>query len=197
MMNPDNPILQKTYQVSFLGMREARSLAQVCAHKTTVPPGKLFEPGVWCRVHGAKLRCAQRDCGHVFVNGDKYRLVILNVVGNQIAENVSALVCDNKVCPKEFTKQLQALASKTFDPRNFVEMSAEQELWHTVSPECRHCGKTCTLRCAGCKSVRYCNDACQKANWALHRNRCKKMRKLAADTRTLFKAEDVQKASKV
>lgn len=46
---------------------------------------------------------------------------------------------------------------------------------------CRRCANTCAecgrdnapSRCSRCKSVSYCNVACQRAHWSLHKNKCR------------------------
>jgi hypothetical protein len=48
--------------------------------------------------------------------------------------------------------------------------------------KCEWCRRLTTLdgsklkECTGCRSVRYCGTACQVADWANHKARCKKLR---------------------
>eukprot|EP00887_Chlorella_sp_A99_P007803 scaffold20.g7803.t1 len=51
-----------------------------------------------------------------------------------------------------------------------------------VLSECASCGQpNPTMRCTGCRSVAFCDKACQRANWeAGHRSQCKQLRKAAA-----------------
>ena len=42
-----------------------------------------------------------------------------------------------------------------------------------VPPPCVKCGATQSAAlCGGCKTVRYCSVACQKADWPAHRKAC-------------------------
>ena len=38
-------------------------------------------------------------------------------------------------------------------------------------------GKVALKKCSGCKSVAYCSQSHQKADWAAHKNMCKLLRK--------------------
>ena len=38
---------------------------------------------------------------------------------------------------------------------------------------CGHCGKRCSMLCAGCKETCYCDSRCQKAHWASHKVACR------------------------
>jgi hypothetical protein len=42
---------------------------------------------------------------------------------------------------------------------------------------CHVCDKQTSTLCAGCKSIRYCSDLCQKQDWKRHKAECKKLRK--------------------
>ena len=42
---------------------------------------------------------------------------------------------------------------------------------HTCE-NCRKTGGTGFDQCARCKCVRYCSEACQRADWAVHQKEC-------------------------
>ena len=42
---------------------------------------------------------------------------------------------------------------------------------------CAHCGADAEKLCAGCKKVTYCGTACQKAQWAAHKDDCRREKK--------------------
>jgi hypothetical protein len=47
---------------------------------------------------------------------------------------------------------------------------------HLITTKCIGCKKSIydhPMRCSGCKSVYYCNQDCQKAHWAQHKDFCK------------------------
>ncbi|KAG9312019.1 hypothetical protein JVU11DRAFT_7293 [Chiua virens] len=41
-----------------------------------------------------------------------------------------------------------------------------------IENHCRSCGKEGSLQCSRCKRVRYCSQACQRADWKAHKNDC-------------------------
>ena len=46
----------------------------------------------------------------------------------------------------------------------------------SVCANCGHVAQKKLLKCAACKSVYYCNRACQKNHWLVHKKECKKMK---------------------
>lgn len=60
-----------------------------------------------------------------------------------------------------------------------VELNVIQRVQLPIFPKkCTNCGKvteegTKLLRCSKCKSVGYCNDACQRNDWSAHKLKCK------------------------
>lgn len=45
---------------------------------------------------------------------------------------------------------------------------------------CFHCGKPHNFKCSACKSAYYCSSDCQRADWAVHKEECKKKRLMMA-----------------
>lgn len=43
-----------------------------------------------------------------------------------------------------------------------------------MSTDCASCDEHATLACSGCNTIRYCSQACQKADWSIHKIICKK-----------------------
>lgn len=47
---------------------------------------------------------------------------------------------------------------------------------------CAHCSRpNCIKRCSLCKNIFYCSTACQKADWLIHKKRCKRVLKVEID----------------
>ena len=56
-----------------------------------------------------------------------------------------------------------------------MEYESPCTLLHTISKACTTCGNTNTselLACSGCGGVLYCNEACQRRDWARHQREC-------------------------
>lgn len=57
--------------------------------------------------------------------------------------------------------------------------SASQPQQQSAAPhkQCAHCGTTegKLLRCRGCRTVYFCSDGCQRANWAAHKAACREV----------------------
>jgi hypothetical protein len=46
---------------------------------------------------------------------------------------------------------------------------------------CGQCGaEGAAMRCGGCEAARYCNPACQKAHWKVHRRQCRELQRQRA-----------------
>lgn len=44
---------------------------------------------------------------------------------------------------------------------------------------CSTCGRAATAHCTRCRVVFYCNASCQRANWSIHRVRCRQLEHVA------------------
>ena len=40
---------------------------------------------------------------------------------------------------------------------------------------CVQCGEKAAMMCSKCKTASYCSSICQRANWPLHKQRCKEL----------------------
>lgn len=65
--------------------------------------------------------------------------------------------------------QTSAQSAKKETDSKKRKISDEQD----ISKKCSICPKKCELRCSGCKIVYYCSQACQKADWKVHKQFCK------------------------
>jgi len=46
---------------------------------------------------------------------------------------------------------------------------------HTTTKKCHNCSKPGTLKCSGCKGLKYCSIKCQKSTWKSHKAICKSL----------------------
>ncbi|KAF9004441.1 hypothetical protein BDZ89DRAFT_1169257, partial [Hymenopellis radicata] len=89
------------------------------------------------------------------------------------------LLADNaKLLSSEYKPQKQNIES-SFTPSFVVPVhwpsDAEVQTLE-LDAGCAVCGKPTTTRCSQCRLVWYCGQACQKSDWAQHKERCKYMK---------------------
>lgn len=134
------------------------------------------------------------SCGETLVDISKFYLTRLTEIEEDMCLKANGKIMDLRKWAKHYEKQVFVelirdwmcgvcilIKLKTINDDNdngFVQMTGDLQVlpnarFVNVYDKCEMCGEKGRFKkCSGCKKVYYCNGACQKNHWKIHKPTC-------------------------
>lgn len=158
-------------------------------HAYTVSTPELMQRDIdWPDLRTEHRRCASPRCTAAQRRNGARRSLQIHTFTMVYGERGNTLKCtmvgcpDSEQCLIDVRDEVYRGIARYHAPedRRWQEIPHVGAMPTNVGLTCEACGCATRQRCAGCRAVRYCSAACQRADWRAHKVRCRVIQQVVA-----------------